>query len=101
MDFVSLEEVKAMLIAGKTYRCISEELKALYPQKRGFSERSVRRFVAKRNLKKICCHEKLYIVNQSIREVNYDFLVHLFYVPRTSAPSGIHRTVKIIIFGAL
>ena len=46
MEAVSSDTVKGLLVAGRTYQEISDELKQLYPGiPRGLSVRSVRRFV--------------------------------------------------------
>ena len=66
---VRIEDVKGMLLAGLTYRQISEELKHQYPLNSGFSERSVRRFVKKNNIKAEAKAEQESIVKQSIGEV--------------------------------
>ena len=52
---VAEEVIKSLLFSGKNYRDISTELKMLYPNmKRGLSERSVRRYVTKHNLRHVC-----------------------------------------------
>ena len=69
MESVCIEDIKAMLMAGKSYRQISEELKQLNPQGRGFSERSVRRYVTENSLRQMCQEEKKLLIETSIREV--------------------------------
>ena len=53
MDQVSEEEVFQLILEGKSYKQISEILQERYSHiNKGFSERSVRRFVSKNDLKK-------------------------------------------------
>ncbi len=44
-----MEDIKAMIMTGKTYREISAELKQQCPQMKGFSARSVKRYVSQNN----------------------------------------------------
>jgi hypothetical protein len=51
---VTATVVKDLLLAGKTYKEISDELKQLYPGlARGLSVRSVRRFVKEKQLRQV------------------------------------------------
>ena len=74
------EKVKAMPLAGRTYKDISEELKAIHPHQRGLSERSVRRFVSKNNLRHICETEKQILALYSIKEVHMNFTTTAGYI---------------------
>ncbi len=68
---VAQEVIKTLLVSGKNYRDISTELKSLYPDiKRGLSERSVRRYVTKHNLRHVCETEKRTLIEDSVREVS-------------------------------
>ena len=52
MESVCPEIVTSLLASGRSYKGISQELKALYPQiQHGLSERSVRRYVKDNNLR--------------------------------------------------
>ena len=77
---MDLEEVKAMLLAGRTYKDVSEELKAIHPYQRGLSERSVRRFVSKNNLRHTCETEKHILALDSIKEVHMNFTTSAGYI---------------------
>ena len=53
MDLTQPSEVSAMVLKGMTHKQISEELWRHFPSARGFSERSVQRYCAERNIHKL------------------------------------------------
>ena len=70
MESVSRDVVKSLLAMGKTYRDISIELKAVYPEiQRGLSERSVRRYVERHDLRSACEQAKERAIEESVQEV--------------------------------
>ena len=72
MESVCPEVVTSLLASGRSYKDISQELKALYPLiQRGLSERSVRRYVKDNNLRAQAEGYVLETVRESVNEVNY------------------------------
>ena len=72
MEEVSEDIVRSLLVLGKTYKEISDELLQLYPSiRRGLSVRSVRRYILKHNLKDITLQDKRLAVEESIQEVSH------------------------------
>ena len=71
MERVSEDIVKSLLVLGKTYKEISDELQELYPNiHRGLSVRSVRRYICDHNLKDITDHDKKLAVEEAVQEVS-------------------------------
>ena len=71
MESVCPETVKRLLACGQTYKRMSLELKALYPQiQRGLSERSVRRYIKENNLKTQVEQDVVAAVHESVSEVS-------------------------------
>ena len=71
MESVSTDLLKSLLAAGYTYSEISSYLKQQYPNvSRGFSERSVRRYVKENDLKEAIKSDTLEAVRESVGEVN-------------------------------
>ena len=71
MEAVSLDTVKDLLVAGRTYQEMSEELKQLYPGiPHGLSARSVRRFVKDNELKQYVADVVQDVVEEAVGEVN-------------------------------
>ena len=71
MESVPTDLVKSLLAAGNTYSQISSYLKQQYPHiSRGFSERSVRRYVKENDLKEAVKSDTLEAVRESVGEVN-------------------------------
>lgn len=71
MDQVSQDIVRSLLVLGKTYKEISDELQQIYPNiHRGLSARSVRRYVHEHNLKDITEDYKTRAVEESVEEVS-------------------------------
>ena len=89
MDSVPQEEVFQLIIEGKSYKEISEILQHRYPNiQRGFSERSVRRYVAKNGLKS----EQRAILTEEVRvatqEVSYYTLLLLVQLVMSTVVQG-------------
>ena len=90
MDRVPQEEVFQLILEGKSYKEISDVLQQRYSHiRRGFSERSVRRYVTKAGLKskqkavlteevRVATQEVSYIVDLSTAGVQF------LYIPMTS-----------------
>ena len=73
MESIPVDEVKRLLAAGNTYRQISLHLKQQYPQvSRGFSERSVRRYVKENDLKEAVKSDVVEAVRESVGEVRVE-----------------------------
>lgn len=71
MESVPTDLVKRLLAAGNTYSEISSYLKQQYPHvSRGFSERSVRRYVKENDLKEAVKSDTLEAVRESAGKVN-------------------------------
>ena len=67
MESVCPEIVTSLLASGRSYKDISQELKALYPQIQcGLSERSVRKYVKDNNLRAQAEQDILETVQESI-----------------------------------
>ena len=70
MDSVPVRVVKGLLERGQTYSQISVYLKQQYPPVlRGFSERSIRRFVKENGLKEEVKSEAVELVKEAVSEV--------------------------------
>lgn len=70
MDIVPVGVVKGLLARGQTYNQISAYLKQQYPHvPRGFSERSIRRFVKENDLKEEVKSEAVEVVQEAVSEV--------------------------------
>ena len=70
MESVSPALVRGLLAAGNSYKAIAQELKVLYPQiSRGFSERSIRRYVKENNLRGLADQDVQEVVQESVSEV--------------------------------
>ena len=75
---MSADVVQGLLMAGRTYQEISDELKQLYPSViRGFSVRSVRRFVKEKQLKQQADHGIMDAVEEAVGEVSTQANVRL------------------------
>ena len=71
MDAVDKSVVQRMMDGGLNYKQISVELWGLYPGvSRGLSERSVRRYVQKNNMRAVSKHHKLEAVQKAVSEVS-------------------------------
>ena len=71
MDAVDKSVVQRMMDGGLNYKQISVELRGLYPSvSRGLSERSVRRYVQKNNMRAVSKHHKLEAVQKAVSEVS-------------------------------
>ena len=62
-------KVAEMILQGKSHKEISNEYKRLFPAKKGFSERSVRRYCQKHSLHKPKGTDLDSIVEKSVTEV--------------------------------
>ena len=62
-------KVAEMILQGKSHKDISNEYKRLFPAKKGFSERSVRRYCQKHGLHKPKGQDLDSIVEKSVTEV--------------------------------
>ena len=70
MDSIPVDVVKGLLARGQTYTQISAYLKQQYPHvSRGFSERSIRRFVKENGLKEEVKSDTVEAVKESVSEV--------------------------------
>ncbi len=79
MENVPVNVVQGMLTSGMTCAEISEELRRLHPGvSRGFSERSVRRFVSKNDLRKAAREIVEQAVRESVQEVGQSVLLTRF-----------------------
>ena len=71
MESVSTDLLKSLLAAGYTHSEISSYLKQQYPNvSRGFSEKSVRRYIKENDLKEAIRSDTLEAVRESVGEVN-------------------------------
>ena len=61
--------LKSWVASGRTYKEISEELQLMYPQRRGFSVRSVRRHVNTLGIKSAIQQDTQQSVQEAIDEV--------------------------------
>ncbi len=66
---VHVDEVGEMVLRGMTHREISEEFKGRFPNMKGLSERSIRRFCQKHGLHKPRGADLDAIVKDSVEEV--------------------------------
>ena len=64
MDSINENDILKMIYENLTYKEISDNLKAQYPNERGFSEMSVRRYLMKRGMKKKINQEE---VNEMVK----------------------------------
>ena len=63
--------VRSLLLRGKSYSEISDELQQLNPQiTRGLSTRSVRRFVKSNDLRELYKQDMKCVIDESVREVS-------------------------------
>ena len=72
MEQVSEDTVRSLLVLGKTYQEIPDELQQIYPSiHRGLSVRSVRRYIHEHNLKEIIEGDKRLALEESVEEVSW------------------------------
>ena len=72
MDTVDVDFVRNEILSGTTHKRLSDELKALYPGQRGFSERSVRPFCQDNGIHYrggLSSNEVDIVVSQAVQEV--------------------------------
>ena len=87
MESVSTDLLKSLLAAGYTYSEISSYLKQQYPNvSRGFSERSVRRYIKENDLKEAVKSDTLEAVRESVGEVNMSTACVYFHIAVCSPP---------------
>ena len=78
MDSIPADVVKGLLAKGQTYSQISSYLKQQYPHiSRGFSERSIRRFVKENGLKEEVKNDTVEAIKESVSEVT-NFSMHSY-----------------------
>lgn len=80
---LDLDEIKHFIDIGMTYEDISDRLRSMYPNDRGLSARSVRRFCKSNKINRNCTlsqSDKNKVVLAAIDQVNFDLLICSFFV---------------------
>ena len=89
MESVCPEVVTSLLASGRSYKDISQELKALYPLiQHGLSERSIRRYIMDHNLRAQVEGYVLETVRESGIEVKLQPMVAQFQIKHTTIDQG-------------
>ena len=77
MENVDKSLVHQWIKKGHSYQWISETLIHMYPNRKGFSPRSVRRFCDKHNIKKLSSNELDALVDEAVKEVHTHDVIYI------------------------